>query len=90
MRLTPEQEACEHLWSYTGVRFRDGSHPIPGGSARVRYYGQHYLCTRCALTRIHRLDLDEDTMKPIKFNASPATVAEFPIEHERGYTYGES
>lgn len=73
----------EHTWSYTGVRFRDGHWPIPGGSARRRYYGQHYLCTGCGVVRVDEItDLEETTMHHIKFNASPATPQEFPIEDE--------
>lgn len=83
--MTPEQEKCAHLWTYMGVRFRDGTYTRPGGSARTRYYGQAYLCTKCTLTKVDRLrNYDSDTMQPLQFNATPATVEEFPIEGERG------
>ena len=75
----------QHLWTYTGVRFRDGTYPRPGGSARSRYYGQHYMCTLCGTTRVDRLTaLDHTTVGPILYGATPATVEEFPIEHEKG------
>lgn len=86
MERTPEATVEHtHTWSYTGVRFRDGKWARPGGSARTRYYGQHYMCVTCLTTRIDLLrDLDETTMHPIKFNASPGTSEEFPIEDEKG------
>lgn len=87
--MTPEQEKCAHLWTYTGVRFRDGSYPRMGGSARNRYYGQHYLCTKCRVTRVDRLDtIESTTFEPVMFHASPATAEEFPIEHEKGAGHG--
>lgn len=80
----PRTESKVHTWNYTGVRYRDGSYSRPGGSACTRYYGQHYLCVHCGMTRIDRLPLDHDTFMPIQFNASPGTQEEFPIENEKG------
>lgn len=83
--MTPEQEKCAHMWRYTGVRFRDGTWARPGGSACTRYYGQHTMCEKCGLTHIERLpSVDSTTMEPLRYNATPATVDEFPIEHEKG------
>lgn len=83
--MTPEQQKCAHLWSYMGVRFRDGSYSRPGSLSRNRYYGQAYLCQKCALTRVDRLrNYDSDTDTPIQFAATPATSEEFPIEQETG------
>ena len=76
---------CAHMWRYTGVRFRDGTHPIPGSSACIRYYGHHTMCEKCGVGRIERLPASNGrTSEKVDYNATPATVEEFPIEHEKG------
>jgi hypothetical protein len=74
----------QHLWTYTGVRFRNGFYNRPGSGSVNRYYGQHYLCTLCGKTRVDRLEADHGSYEPILYGATPATVEEFPIEHEKG------
>lgn len=98
MTLTPvtkEAPECNvsttglHTWTYTGVRFRDGTYPRPGGSAHTRYYGQHYMCVHCGVTKVHRLShLNHTTYEGVLYAATPATMEEFPIEHEKGSRHG--
>jgi hypothetical protein len=43
------------------------------------------MCTLCGAGRVERLThLDHTTYEKILYGATPATVEEFPIEHEKG------
>lgn len=42
---------CDHQFSYAGVRYCDGTHSLPGGGAKRRYYAHVYFCTKCTQTK---------------------------------------
>lgn len=76
---------CAHVWRYIGVRFRDGNYPDNPELPNSRYYGQAYLCEKCATVRVDRLkNYDSNVSQPLAFAATPAASEEFPIEDEPG------
>lgn len=72
--------ACEHEFSYAGVRYCDGSWPLPGGSARQRYYAHVYFCSKCTETKGEPIDDTGsygrprfDTFQKLEFGAVPGS-----------------
>lgn len=77
-----------HVWSLTGVRFRNG-HWDHGGPLLLyrRHYCHHFFCAvpGCGAFKTEPLGDEQNnwTHEPILHNASPATELEFPIEDEK-------
>jgi hypothetical protein len=42
---------CDHKFVYSGVRYAEGSEPLPGTGAVARYYAHVYFCERCLQER---------------------------------------
>lgn len=68
---------CEHSYQYAGVRFADGSHPLPGTGATRRFYAHVYFCTKCTSTRGEPIPDkygNNNSYQPLKYNATPGTL----------------
>lgn len=79
--------ACEHQYSYSGIRFWDGARCLPGGGATRRYYAHVYYCIKCTECRgdpIRNGFGGWNSYGPIMFNATPgsASLCGVPLEDQ--------
>lgn len=76
---------CEHNYTYLGIRYHDGSRPLPGTGARQRYYAHVYFCTKCLNKQSDKVDVvHQTTYDAIGFGASPGSADECKVpEYDR-------
>lgn len=79
---------CDHQFAYAGVRYRNGTTPLPGTGATRRYYAHVYFCTKCVETCGEPIDPDRqywNSYMKLEFSATPGTAKEcgVPLEDTR-------
>lgn len=63
---------CEHRFIYGGVKYEDGKHSLPGGSAKSRKYFDWFYCDKCLETKYRALFLPgQDSYSDALFGATP-------------------
>ena len=78
--------ACErgHRYAYAGIRYADGTNPLPGSGARARYYAHIYFCERCMDHLTERIvGVEDNTYGKVQFGATPGDAKLIVPEHDR-------
>lgn len=69
------QRVCEHKFVYQGLFYRDGTHPLPGSSARERTYFDRYFCEKCLHTEEKDHRVVGNNYQKVLSGATPAPPA---------------
>lgn len=65
------QDACEHKFIYSGVKYEIQEWKLPGSGAQPIYYYDWFYCEKCLDNKYQKLNDQTDTYSSILYRATP-------------------